>query len=619
MSKLHLISPSPKTPQATSSLKHFLMSRTDEETHVQVICRLRPLNGFEISKGHENVIEVLDQHTLCINNRDSQQVFSFDNVCGIETTQQAMYDLVARNTLLDLFRGFNATILAYGQTGAGKSHTMFGSSDDPGIIPRICNGIFTHIAQGSPDVEYTVTVSLMEIYQEHIKDLLSPYLKGTEYTIHEDKTNGVYVRGLSHAFVLSAAEMSQVLKQGSKHRTKSPTNMNLESSRSHAIFQVMLTQQDVTSGAITKSKLFLVDLAGSEKVDKTGASGSSLEEAKKINLSLSVLGLVINSLTDAKSTHIPYRDSKLTRILQESLGGNSRTSLIINCSPANSSIQETVSTLRFGTRAKSIKNTVHVNRALSLEQLKARVALLEKVNKELEHELKVARQASSPDTSLNLLSPRSSSRIPLPPERMAAFHEELKRKDDRIAELEEEILKFKMAKLKVQHEDDLKLYKLESTLHKLSDKLGDVELINDNIRKHLLISEKIIEAKQVKIDKLRELLGEQQAQVKRESLRFEKKLYLLKNKLDGQKSRETSFLEGHESHANASSSNESFFGDADLAAELRDSSSSPLHTPTNNSVDQFESLDPLMSPVFPRLGLNLRIVKPLRGGTLELT
>ena len=610
MSRPFSASPTPKTPKSPSQFKNPLPPKSLEDTHVQVICRLRPLSGYERSRGHEDATQVIDEHTICVTNRDAQQVFSFDHVCGMDTTQQDMYDLVAKSTLQDLFRGFNGTILAYGQTSAGKSHTMFGTASDPGIIPRVCSSIFSHIEHGLPDVEYTVSVSLMEIYQEHIKDLLNPTLKESEYTIHEDKTNGVYVRGISHAFVSSASEMTQVLKQGSKHRTKSPTNMNMESSRSHAIFQVMLTQEEIASGAITKSKLFLVDLAGSEKVDKTGASGNNLEEAKKINLSLSVLGLVINSLTD-KSTHIPYRDSKLTRILQESLGGNSRTSLIVNCSPATSCVSETISTLRFGTRAKNITNTVHVNRELSVDQLKARVVYLEKVNRELEQELKAVKVASPTPHNINLLSPRGTSRIPLPSDRLMVHQDELKRKDEKILALEQELLEFKMAQVKVQHDEDLKLYKLESALLKLSDKLGDVELINDNLRKHLLISEKIIEAREIKIDKLRVLLGEQQAQVKRESMQFENKLRMLKDRLDGQKSHEASYSEEHEA---ANSTIEDFFGDADVAAELMVESSSPIQTPKRDSRERFGSPK---SPTSPRLGINLRIVKPLRGGARE--
>ena len=158
--------------------------------------------------------------------------------------------------------------------------------------------------------------------------------------------------------------------------------MNEESSRSHTIFQVKLTQKHMETEVIKRSNLFLVDLAGSEKVDKTGAQGQTLEEAKKINSSLSALGNVINALTDGKSTHIPYRDSKLTRILQESIGGNSRTSLIINCSPSSFNELETLSTLRFGTRAKSIKNSAHVNTELSTASLKNRITQLEDESKQ---------------------------------------------------------------------------------------------------------------------------------------------------------------------------------------------------------------------------------------------
>lgn len=601
------LSPGPKTPNG-----RLPMENKEVEAQIQVVCRLRPLNDWEIARNLESVVEVLDKHTVCVQNKENQSIFTYDRVCDTATSQQEMYDLVALQTLDDLFRGFNGTILAYGQTGTGKSHTMFGTHADPGIIPRISESIFTHIAEGSSDVEYTVSASYMEIYQEHILDLLDPGHKSKEYSIHESKESGVYVRGLSHTFVSSAPEISQVLRQGNKHRTKSATNMNSESSRSHAIFQVMLTQQNTHSGELKKSNLFLVDLAGSEKVDRTGAQGNSLEEAKKINLSLSVLGLVINSLTDSRTSHIPYRDSKLTRILQESLGGNSRTTLIVNVSPASSCVQETISTLRFGSRAKKIKNSVHVNTELSVDQLKARVSVLETLNRALEDDLKAAsRRVLSPLANLSIMSPRGSTKIPLPLERLSLALEELQRKDDKIVDLEQQILDLKMANLRLLHDEDLKLFKLESALYKLNDKLSDVELINDNLRKHLLISEKIIQSRDVKIDKLRTLLGEQQAQVKRESVQFEGKLRLLRGKL------ETLHFEDDSFDASSTTSGH-FLGDVE---QNLNSTGSPVRTPKRDSADHSES--PLRrtteSPISPRIGLNLRIVKPVRGGGAETT
>ena len=237
-----------------------------------------------------------------------------------------------------------------------------------GIIPRIVEQMFASILRSPGNIEYTVRVSYMEIYMEKIRDLLAH--QNDNLPIHEEKSRGVYVKGLLEIYVSSVQEVYEVMRRGGAARATAATNMNQESSRSHSIFVITITQKNVETGSAKSGQLFLVDLAGSEKVGKTGASGQTLEEAKKINKSLSALGMVINSLTDGKSTHIPYRDSKLTRILQESLGGNSRTTLIINCSPSSYNDQETLSTLRFGVRAKAIKNKAKINAELSPIELK---------------------------------------------------------------------------------------------------------------------------------------------------------------------------------------------------------------------------------------------------------
>lgn len=249
---------------------------------------------------------------------------------------------------------------------------MMGSDIDDensrGIIPRIVEQMFASILRSPGNIEYTVRVSYMEIYMEKIRDLLVP--QNDNLPVHEEKSRGVYVKGLLEIYVSSVQEVYEVMRRGGAARATAATNMNQESSRSHSIFVITITQKNVETGSAKSGQLFLVDLAGSEKVGKTGASGQTLEEAKKINKSLSALGMVINSLTDGKSTHIPYRDSKLTRILQESLGGNSRTTLIINCSPSSYNDAETLSTLRFGVRAKAIKNKAKINAELSPVELK---------------------------------------------------------------------------------------------------------------------------------------------------------------------------------------------------------------------------------------------------------
>ena len=290
----------------------------------------------------------------------------------MESRQTDVFEYSIRSTVDDILNGYNGTVFAYGQTGAGKSYTMMGSDIDDGenkgIIPRIVEQMFDSIMTSPGNIEYTVRVSYMEIYMERIRDLLVP--QNDNLPVHEEKARGVYVKGLLEIYVSSVQEVYEVMRRGDAARAVAATNMNQESSRSHSIFVITITQKNVETGSAKSGQLFLVDLAGSEKVGKTGASGQTLEEAKKINKSLSALGMVINALTDGKSTHIPYRDSKLTRILQESLGGNSRTTLIINCSPSSYNDAETLSTLRFGVRAKAIKNKAKVNAELSPAELK---------------------------------------------------------------------------------------------------------------------------------------------------------------------------------------------------------------------------------------------------------
>lgn len=296
--------------------------------------------------------------------------------------QKDVFDFSIRNTVDDILNGYNGTVFAYGQTGAGKSYTMMGTNIDDdigkGIIPRIVEQIFDSILASPGNIEYTVRVSYMEIYMERIRDLLNPI--NDNLPIHEERGRGVYVKGLLEVYVSSVAEVYEVMRRGGQARAVASTNMNAESSRSHSIFVVQINQKNVETGSMKTGSLYLVDLAGSEKVGKTGATGQTLEEAKKINTSLSTLGKVINALTDGKSSHIPYRESKLTRILQESLGGNSRTTLIINCSPSSYNDDETLSTLRFGMRAKSIKNKAKVNAELSPAELKQLLAKAQNAN-----------------------------------------------------------------------------------------------------------------------------------------------------------------------------------------------------------------------------------------------
>ena len=339
---------------------------------IKVVARFRPQNKIELSAGSEQIVEFTGEDTCTVSSNEATGAFTFDRVFPTDARQQDVFDYSIRNTVDDVLAGYNGTVFAYGQTGSGKTYTMMGADiGDPeakGIIPRIVEQIFDRIMKSDSSIEFMVKVGYMEIYMEKIRDLLVPH--NDNLPIHEDKQRGVYVKGLHEFYVGSIEEVYMMLDKGGQARAVAATNMNQESSRSHSIFVIEVTQKN-ESGSARSGRLFLVDLAGSEKVGKTGASGQTLEEAKKINKSLSSLGNVINALTDSKSTHIPYRDSKLTRILQESLGGNSRTTLIVNCSPSSYNDAETISTLRFGERAKTIKQKAKINEELSPAQLKA--------------------------------------------------------------------------------------------------------------------------------------------------------------------------------------------------------------------------------------------------------
>lgn len=382
-------------------LSHPAMAR---DNAIKVVARFRPPNRIEKDNGATNVVDFDSEDTCSIQARDGSGAFTFDRVFDTESQQPDVFEYSIRSTVDDIIEGYNGTVFAYGQTGAGKSYTMMGSdiADESrrGLIPRITEQIFASIVAAPANIEWTVSAQYMEIYMEKIRDLLQPQFDNLP--IHEDKQRGVYVKDLAEVYASSVQDVYEVLERGGAARATASTNMNQESSRSHSILIVRVAQKNLENGSQKNGRLFLVDLAGSEKVGKTGASGQTLEEAKKINKSLSSLGNVINALTDGKSKHIPYRDSKLTRILQESLGGNSRTTLIINCSPSSYNVEETLSTLRFGERAKKIENKATINQELSpqelkalLKQFKGELSTIESYATSLEGEVQVWRKGES--------------------------------------------------------------------------------------------------------------------------------------------------------------------------------------------------------------------------------
>lgn len=298
-------------------------------------------------------------------------MYVFDKVLPPNTTQDQVYEVAAKSIVDDVLNGYNGTIFAYGQTSSGKTHTMEGVIGDEhlqGIIPRIVYDVFHHIYEINGNSEFIVKVSYFEIYMEKVRDLLD--LTKTNLSVKEDKNRVPYVKGATERFVTCPEEVFDTIEEGKSNRHIAVTNMNEHSSRSHSVFLIHVQQECLETHKKLSGKLSLVDLAGSEKVSKTGAEGHVLDEAKNINKSLSALGNVISALADGNKSHIPYRDSKLTRILQESLGGNAKTTIIICCSPAMYNEAETKSTLDFGKRAKTIHNMVKVNEDLTADEWK---------------------------------------------------------------------------------------------------------------------------------------------------------------------------------------------------------------------------------------------------------
>ncbi|KAH7699608.1 hypothetical protein AAVH_33286 [Aphelenchoides avenae] len=346
------------------------MASNPSECCIQVFCRVRPLNEIEKNNGSQFICKFKDKDQITVGGK----AFAFDHVFDPSYKQEEVYKNSAYHIVQDVLSGYNGTVFAYGQTSSGKTHTMEGVIGDPekqGIIPRIINDIFTHIYNmDAGDLEFHIKCSYFEIYNEKIRDLLD--VSKTNLAIHEDKNRIPYVKGVTEQFVASPEEVLAAIEDGKNNRQVAVTNMNEHSSRSHSVFQIQVEQENKTTQKKLSGKLYLVDLAGSEKVSKTGAEGAVLEEAKNINKSLSALGNVISALAEGTKSHVPYRDSKLTRILQESLGGNSRTTIVICCSPASYNEAETKSTLMFGQRAKTIKNVVVVNEELTAEEWKRR-------------------------------------------------------------------------------------------------------------------------------------------------------------------------------------------------------------------------------------------------------
>ncbi|XP_061809864.1 kinesin-like protein KIF13A isoform X1 [Nerophis lumbriciformis] len=494
------------------------------DTKVKVAVRVRPMNRREMELNTKCVVDMEDNQTLLHpppsnakgdNSRKQAKVFAFDHCFwSMDESnvpkyagQEVVFKCLGEGILENAFQGYNACIFAYGQTGSGKSFSMMGNGEQPGLIPRLCCSLFERVQRESNEAHtFKVEVSYMEIYNEKVRDLLDPKGSRQSLKVREHKVLGPYVDGLSQLAVTNFEDIEVLMSEGNKSRTVAATNMNEESSRSHGVFSIIVTQTlyDLQSGNSGEkvSKMSLVDLAGSERVSKTGAAGERLKEGSNINKSLTTLGCVISALADqsagkGKAKFVPYRDSVLTWLLKDNLGGNSKTAMIATVSPAADNYEETLSTLRYADRAKRIVNHAVVN-----EDPNARIIreLREEVEK-LKVQLSQAESLKSPELKDKL---HESEKLIM---EMTVTWEEKLRKTEEIAterqkQLESMGISLETSGIKVGEDksflvnlnadpalNELLVYYLKELTHVGADTSQDIQLFGIGIQPHHCVLE----------------------------------------------------------------------------------------------------------------------------------
>eukprot|EP00946_MAST-07B_sp_MAST-7B-sp1_P003807 g3807.t1 len=364
-------------------------SSNGDAQNILVAVRVRPGLPKEPPEIHEHLYDIvkegplpMDAKKLAFDTNENKvsgrkdydvvpHAYYYDTTFGPTASNPDVYAKSVKPVVDSVLEGYHATIFAYGMTGSGKTHTMVGNRKDPGMIPLSFEQIFKQVEASQEHTTFKISISYLEIYCEMVRDIIDPSRDNLD--IRESKENGVYIQGVSQHVVTSWKETKELLDQGMENRAVTATEMNAESSRSHAVLVARVTRENKVTQERSQAKLFLVDLAGSERIGKSGVTGVALEEAKAINLSLSTLGLCIKALVAANKPHVPFRSSKLTRLLRESLGGKARTCLIIAVRPGQPHIEETLSALQFGARARKIKvhasKNVHKNWKLECEKL----------------------------------------------------------------------------------------------------------------------------------------------------------------------------------------------------------------------------------------------------------
>ncbi|XP_066249939.1 kinesin-like protein KIF18A [Euwallacea similis] len=363
----------------SKALTRPLSNKSVPAYNIKVIVRVRPPNNKELQENYHNVVKVIDNQTLIFDPKQSDDpffyhgveqkrrdllkkankdiTFNFDRIFSNISTNMEVFMNSTKSLIETLMEGCNCSVFAYGATGAGKTFTMIGNSEHPGITYLTMKELFDRKEELSAERDFKLMATYIEVYNELVKDLLNA---GASLNLREDAKYGVMIQGVKGHNIHNPDQLFELLEQGNKRRTQHPTDSNEESSRSHAVFQVYIQMTSKATKEVSRAKLSMIDLAGSERGSATGFAGARFKEGANINKSLLALGNCINSLADGHR-HVPYRDSKLTRLLKDSLGGNCFTIMIANVSPSSMSFEDTYNTLKYATRAKKIKSSLKRN------------------------------------------------------------------------------------------------------------------------------------------------------------------------------------------------------------------------------------------------------------------
>ncbi|KAH3758818.1 kinesin-II 85 kDa subunit [Pelomyxa schiedti] len=496
--------------------------------NMRVFVRVRPLNPMELRENQTSVVQLAPE--LCSARIEvpgrMPHNYTFDGVFGEESTQKQIYSRAAANVIDGVLEGFNGTIFAYGQTASGKTYTMSGGTteDDKGIIPHAIDHIFHHIAQDTSR-EFVVSVACLEIYCEKITDLLGKSEERLKLRL--DEKGKFQVQGLKPRIANNPAAILKKMNKANDRRHVGKTNMNERSSRSHSIFQIIIEskKKNSESNDVLKAKLNLVDLAGSERQKKTQAEGKRLQEATKINLSLMVLVNVINALVAGSGKHVPYRESNLTKLLEDSLGGNTRCTMMANCSPASSNADETANTLAYAHKAKQIKNKPQKNADGQdgiLAQLQEQIRMLNEELKRIEDSRPVGEAARMAEVSGNSgVSPELLMNLRF--EKDEKIKEALAKAN--VAQSERDRI-YKQLK-DMQEEDEKQRREIDTVKSKLKNTqdaicVGGVNLLDENARQ----SAELLQAQnEIEMQKAKEAQLLQELQAEEEAALFKEEMY----------------------------------------------------------------------------------------------